>query len=40
MRDKELYTQNLGIRAPWKERFRSAIYIHLGGFDLYPAGIK
>ena len=47
MRDKELYTQImgirtplLGIRTPWKERFRSEIYFHLGGFALYPAGIK
>jgi transposase len=23
-----------------KARFRNAIYFHLGGLDLYPAGIK
>ena len=23
-----------------RERFRNAIYFHLGGLDLYPAGVK
>jgi transposase len=37
-RIKMIKVRSRGFRN--KERFRNAIYFHLGGLDLYPAGIK
>jgi transposase len=37
-RIKMVKIRSRGFRS--KERFRNAIYFHLGGLDLYPAGIK
>ncbi|HSH28748.1 MAG TPA: ISL3 family transposase [Thiohalobacter sp.] len=37
-RIKMIKVRSRGFRS--KERFRNAIYFHLGGLDLYPAGVK
>ena len=37
-RIKMIKVRSRGFRN--KERFRNAIYFHLGGLDLYPAGVK